>query len=645
MACGDYRDLPAASHATPNESLALVNPLVERHLVKGFSIMRFLRFACIVACIALAPLGLADSFYIEPHIQNVSQDGATIIWQTEEPGPATVDFGPEGDYSRQAVNPAEAMIRKVRITGLLPDKTYTYRVRVGETEYTNSFKTAAAKDANREVTFIAFGDTRRWDMMVEETKMWDHVLQWNPEFFLINGDLVPRGHEYEQWPEHFQRFSRLNGQYMVATARGNHEGSMISDVENDWFGMYHEVPGGKEPYAFMDWGNTHVVLLAWEQTMLNHVQDTSRWLDEHLSTVDAPYVFVAQHFPIYCTGYEGPENNRKQPGDDMLYLRRIFDKHNVDAHISGHTHIYERHFPLRENARNDREGVLYVVNGGDINGNYPDWWTAVSDYGVPYTKPTYTLIECKTDRMIVRTFCWSPENKQFEVFDHVIRWQDEAIPRAALASLPNKQGAELIATMDELAAMIYAPAAPALVPYLDADDPAVRQAAAKALSLLGDPDVATKLLPYLDAVDVSVRRYAARALEVAMPESLAETVAEQVLNGEQDEETRIKLIGALQFHAPANVTHDTMMELIDPDAPGAVRDRASYALTDVVTTKDFRKLAKMFNKEERPYVVVRLAYTLNELTGNPQNLGDKGDLYQSKPGERKEFIKNWKAKR
>jgi hypothetical protein len=606
--------------------------------------MRIIGLAIAMAWLALANASWADSFYIAPHIQNVSQDGVTIMWQTEEPGPAVVDFGPLGDYSRQAVNPAVELIRKVRITGLVPSTAYSYRVRAGEIEYTNSFKTAPAKDPNREVTFIAFGDTRRWDTMVEDTKMWDHVLQWNPEFFIVNGDLVGRGHEYEQWPEHFQRFSRLNGQYMVATARGNHEGSMINDVENDWFGMYHEVPGGKEPYAFMDWGNTHIVLLAWEQTMLNHVQDTARWLDAHLNTVDSPHVFVTQHFPIYCTGYRGPENNRKQPGNDMLYLRRILDKHNVDAHISGHTHIYERHFPLRENVRNDREGVLYVVNGGDINGNFPDWWTAVSDYGVPYSKPTYTLIECKTDRMVMRTFCWSPERKEFGLFDYVVRWHDEAIPQEVLSSIGSKSGAELIAAMEDLAAMIYTPAAPALLSYLDAGDPAVRQAAAKALSLIGSKDVATDLVPYLNSEDVAVRRNVARALEAAMPASVAEPVAEQALNGEQDEETRIKLVGALQFHGPDKLTYKTLIDILDSDAPGPVRDRASYALTEVVTKKDFRKLARMFNREEHPYVMVRLAYTLNELTGNRQNLDDEGDLFKSKPGERKDYIKKWKAK-
>ena len=45
--------------------------------------------------------------------------------------------------------------------------------------------------------------------------------------------------------------------------------------------------------------------------------------------------------------------------------------------------------------------------GGDINGNYPEWWTAVADDRNTQSKPTYTVVQCKDDEMELRTFCWS----------------------------------------------------------------------------------------------------------------------------------------------------------------------------------------------------------------------------------------------
>ncbi|MBX7258908.1 MAG: metallophosphoesterase, partial [Candidatus Hydrogenedentes bacterium] len=359
--------------------------------------MKTMRFvmATLVVCFGLTINAYADSFYVKPHLQNVAPDGVTIIWQTHEKGPAEVEYGVEGSFDGKATVSADEEIRRVRITGLKPDTSYSYRVRAGEEEYVNSFKTSPGANNDREVTFIIFGDTRRWDERVQETDFINEILRWNPEFFVINGDLVGNGHQYELWPQHFKRFSALNGKFMIATARGNHEGSMLNDTDNDWFGKYHEMPGGSEPYAAFDWGNVHVVLLSWEQTMLNHVKDTAQWLDQHLSGVSSRYTFVTQHFPVYCTGYAGPTDNRKEPGESMAYIRRILDKHHVTAHMAGHTHIYERHYPLRENKRDDRNGVHYLVNGGDIGGNYPDWWTAVSDDKATMAKPTYTVYQCK----------------------------------------------------------------------------------------------------------------------------------------------------------------------------------------------------------------------------------------------------------
>lgn len=604
---------------------------------------RMLRWS-VYAALVCGTIGLsarADSFYVKPHLQNVAPDGVTLIWQTQEKGLAEVEYGLQGAFDLKATGTADEVIRKARITGLQPDTSYSYRVRAGEEVYENTFKTSPGANNDRDVTFIIFGDTRRWDERVQETSFNTEILRWNPEFFIINGDLVRNGHQYEQWPEHFKRFATLNGQYMIATARGNHEGSMLNDTENDWFGKYHEMPGGSEPWASFDWGNVHVVLLSWEQTMLNHVKDTSQWLDQHLGGVTSRYTFVTQHFPVYCTGYAGPTDNRKEPGESMVYIRRVLDKHHVAAHMSGHTHIYERHYPLRENRRDDRGGVHYLVNGGDIGGNYADWWTAVSDDKATMEKPTYTVYQCRKDRMDIQTFCWSSKQSAFMRIDLDIVWRDEAVPAGVLASLSGRKGAELIAGMDELAAMLYAPAAPALASYLKDADTTVRQGAAKALALLGNEEIAPDLLPYLSDSDLEVRRHVARSLEAAMPESLAMPVAKQVTDAAQDAQTRVKLIGALQFHAQAEVTRKAVWKVLTSEGPEEVRRRAAYALTRVVSKDDIKALTRLFDEETDRYVVTRLAFTLCKLTGVVVDLSDKGPLSQSEPGKRREFIKQW----
>lgn len=177
------------------------------------------------------------------------------------------------------VDESIAKIHRVRIDGLQPDATYHYRITAGEHQAASHFKTAPS--APRPTTLVLVGDSRRWGERLEETGMADHALQWNPEFFVNTGDLVPEGHKYEQWPDHFKRYENFNHQYMIVTVCGNHEGSRLRDKANDWFSKYHEFPGDGEPYASFDWGNTHFVTISHED-----IKKSPEWLDAHWAQVE-----------------------------------------------------------------------------------------------------------------------------------------------------------------------------------------------------------------------------------------------------------------------------------------------------------------------------------------------------------------------
>ncbi len=593
----------------------------------------------VIICVcAFTAAAVADGFYIAPFLQNVTPDGVTVIYQTNENGKGLVEYGPEGTFDQKATGASDEMIRKVRITGLKPDTAYSYRVRVGTEEKVHVFKTAPTPSADREVTFAIFGDTRRWENKVEETGFIKSLMEWKPEFFLINGDLVVKGHDYSLWKPHFDRFAEIGATHMILTARGNHEGSMLTDTVNDWFGKYHENPNG-EPYSHFTWGNVHVVALAWEQTVNPAmVKPTADWLDAHLGEVKSPYTFVSQHFPIYCTGYAGPADNRKQPGVDMVLFKNVLDKHNVTAHMAGHTHIFERHYPVRDDKRDDRNGVHYLVNGGDINANYGEWWTAYTDNNSGYTKPTYTIYQCKKDRMDIRTFAWSEERKKFEQIDRDIAWKDEATPKAVLTSLDTLKGAEQLDAIEALGAMLYEPAIPSLAKFLKSDDLATRQRAAWAISMIGTKESVMALQTYLDDSDAEVRYQAARAFEVAMPEAMSKDVAKRAADDAQDPRVRVKLIGALQLHGDPKLARETLMSIVESKAPDAVRERAVYGLTRLVGEKDVKPLLKAIDREVDPYVTARLAFTLNKLTGYAQNAEQIG---KTQPGERGDYIKKW----
>ena len=601
----------------------------------------------------------ADGFYIPPNLHNITRDGVTIIWETEETSTGMVEYGPEGSLGNRAKEEAPAKIHRVRIAGLEPETVYSCRVRaatsaealkdlvreleeggayrVTSDEWVSTFKTAPATD--RPIVFALVGDSRRWGKQWQETDMGVHVMQHAPEFILNMGDLVPTGHVYEQWPEHFERFAGVSDKIMMVTCRGNHEGSLKNDTENDWFGRYHDLPGDGEPFASFDWGNTHVVLISHE-----FITSCAEWLDEHLAKVNKKYKIVTFHYPIYCTGYMSYNDSRKDDGQGRAAAKiwQVLDKHNVSVHFAGHTHIYERAYPIRAGVRNDREGTTYITNGGGINAAYPDWWSALTDDPETMQQPTYTLVTCKDDRIENRTFCWSPRENRIVEIDYNVILRDETVPKAVFGTLPSLSGQELAQAIKELGAMLYAPASEALLEYLGAGHaPDTRRAAATALRAIGSEANAKALLGYVGDGDPHVGREAARALEIAMPAKLAKKVADCVLDNDADESVRESLIGALQLHAPEKVTQRTMTAVLESGALAKVRNRAAYALARVAGDEHVRTLVGLFEEEPERFAMLCLARALNDLTRQRIGLGDDQPLAQSEPGKRGEFAEQW----
>ncbi len=600
--------------------------------------MNRLAIACLTLILVVGG-AYAEGFRIQPHVQNLSQTGVTLIWETHESSVASIRYGAkDGELNKSLQEERAGTLHRLRIEGLDAETAYTYRIEAGDDARQATFITAP--ETEREIVFVVVGDSRRWGTLWHDTGMDEHVKQWNADLYLTMGDLVVDGHQYEQWPEHFGRFQELTQSKWFVTARGNHEGSQIRDTENDWFAKYHELPGG-EPYAAFDWGNTHFVLISYESTGREKDWSTSaQWLDSHLDSVDKPYTVVAHHFPVYCTGYDSTNLSRKEPGVRAVDFRNVLDKHNVTLDVAGHTHIYERHYPLRANERDDRNGTYYVVNGGDINGNYPDWWTAVGDDSSTMSRPTYSVFIANDDRIISRTFAWSKAEERIVQIDYFVVWQDETIPRGVLSGLESQQGAELTEAIETLGAMLYAPAAEALLPYIGHDNAPVRYAAAKSISLIANESIADQVLALLDHPDPRVAAYMARALEAALPEKMVDQIAKLALDDDVPSGLRFHLVGALQFHAPPQRCTDAMLSILsDPRADPELRRRAVYALGRTATKSDLKRLTNLVKSEDDRYVTMTLGYTLNELTRNRVSLQSNCEYARSKPGERRDFIK------
>ncbi|KAE8421091.1 Metallo-dependent phosphatase-like protein [Aspergillus pseudocaelatus] len=93
-----------------------------------------------------------------------------------------------------------------------------------------------------------------------------------------------------------------------------------------------------------------------------------KWLEKDLSSVDrtkTPWIIAAGHRPWYISA-------KNESGTVCEDCRKVFEpiflKHGVDLVLSGHTHLYERHAPIRifnadPNGLDNPSAPWYITNG------------------------------------------------------------------------------------------------------------------------------------------------------------------------------------------------------------------------------------------------------------------------------------------
>ncbi|MFQ5615717.1 MAG: fibronectin type III domain-containing protein [Anaerolineales bacterium] len=150
------------------------------------------------------PAGGAE-FSKGPYLQRPGTAEMTVMWETEEPGPAAVEYG-EGEMLGQTmpVEPASqhewndktAYVYEARLTCLKPGTTYSYRVRHGQTvSPTRTFRTWQINP--KQITFIVYGDSRRRPGQHELIA--SQFARYRPDFILHLGDIVDKGWRLDQW--------------------------------------------------------------------------------------------------------------------------------------------------------------------------------------------------------------------------------------------------------------------------------------------------------------------------------------------------------------------------------------------------------------------------------------------------------------
>lgn len=304
-------------------------------------------------------------FLIEPYLQNATRTGMTVMWETDRPCTAVVEYGTTAPPLQSAKVEKTDVLGEVLLTNLEPRTKYFYRVictDAGGATLTSKLLTFfTAPDPGDAFSFTVIGDTQRNPTITGKLAklMWER----RPNFVVHCGDVVDDGAAKPQWTgDLFKPCSELFGRVPLFPCIGNHEKNHAQ------YYKYFSLPNPEYYYSFK-YGNAEFFVLD-----TNTIRDLTPkgeqylWLDKALAASNAKWKFCYHHHPPYSSDDNDFGDSWKGPttsGDVRVRnLVPLYEKHKVDVVFNGHVHIYERTWPIRVGKVDQKEGVTYITTGG-----------------------------------------------------------------------------------------------------------------------------------------------------------------------------------------------------------------------------------------------------------------------------------------
>ena len=300
-------------------------------------------------------------FACKPYLQNPTDGGITVMWETTVPTYSWVEYGTDKENLKQ-VRPmmdGQAIcnndLHKVRIEGLKPGQKYYYRVCSTEMlvykAYSKAFGDTAVSDFGTfaipeadedEFTALVFNDlhqrTNTFQALMEQVKDVDY------DFVFFNGDCIDDPNNRAQASRFIKYVTEaLKGNHIPTFfMRGNHE---IRNAYSIGLRDHFDYVGGKT-YGAFNWGDTRIVMLDCGEdktddhkeysglndfTQLRH--DQVVFLKQEMSSKafkKAKKRILIHHIPLY--GFEGNLCN------DLW--RPVLEKAPFDICLNAHLHKY-----------------------------------------------------------------------------------------------------------------------------------------------------------------------------------------------------------------------------------------------------------------------------------------------------------------
>ncbi|NLN92617.1 MAG: metallophosphoesterase [Candidatus Hydrogenedens sp.] len=290
---------------------------------------------------------------------------------------------------RNILNNTRILWHTAEITGLDAGSEYEYAPGVKDTapdQAASTFKTAPRE--TEQFSFLWVSDNHK---RPDSVPLIEQARKFHPDaaFIAISGDLIGTGQHRDDWETLFTLYGDFITEIPLVPALGNHD--TIDGLGSVMYRSLFRLPdNGPERLErgqshSMEYGNL-LQLVSVDST--DTIEGQTQWLEETLSSSQAPWKIVQFHFPPYAPDEDYPEI-RSLWGD-------IFDKYHVDIVLTGHVHYYLRSFPMYGGQRVDSpaEGTLYLISvavaGREKGEPAPDYAAVFRKDGVP-TCQAFTL--------------------------------------------------------------------------------------------------------------------------------------------------------------------------------------------------------------------------------------------------------------
>ena len=285
-------------------------------------------------------------------------------------------------------------------------KSYSYTNKSTQSLNSNKKYSEITYITDNEFNFIFYSDTQ----FVDEDSHWRMVeaIDNQKYDFALHGGDVTQNNTANEW-EIFEKVSRKiltkkpkkELTHSLYPAVGNHEPTL-----EYYFQIFNTPPINQKYYSF-DYKNVHMISIDTEIDS-SPGSEQYNWLINDLANTNKQWKIVFFHRPAYTSNYKYNRPHQQDNAEVRKNIVPVLEQFNVILALNGHSHIFERTYPIYQGQVNYENGITYYISCvADPNPVNPNWWTAKA-------KKKSSFLKIKIKDNIARIFAYSEYQKIFD---------------------------------------------------------------------------------------------------------------------------------------------------------------------------------------------------------------------------------------